>query len=191
VDKDKYERDHRRFEVATLGGGCFWCTEAIFNELKGVLRTEPGYSGGSVANPTYEEVCTGKTGHAEVVQVTFDPNIISFREILRVFFYTHDPTSLNRQGADVGTQYRSVIYYHNDSQKVAAEKLIRKFSIEQKWKNPIVTKVEPFKAFFKAEKYHRNYFKRKRKQPYCKLIIEPKIKKMRKHYPDKLKKWTY
>jgi peptide-methionine (S)-S-oxide reductase len=191
VDKDKSERNSEGFEVATIGGGCFWCTEAVFNELEGVLKAEPGYSGGWVANPTYEEVCTGKTGHAEVVQITFDPNIISFGEILEAFLYTHDPTTLNRQGGDVGTQYRSVIFYHNHNQKVTAEKLIRQLSIEHKWEKPIVTKVEPFKAFFKAEEYHKNYFKRNPKQPYCRLIIEPKMEKLRKRYLDKLKKWTY
>lgn len=185
---NKFERDSRSFEVATLGGGCFWCTEAVFNELTGVSKAEPGYSGGRVVNPTYEQVCTGKTGHAEVVQITFDPKINSFREILEIYFYTHDPTTLNRQGADFGTQYRSVIFYHDENQKVTAEKLIRKLSIENKWNKPIITKVEPFKTFFKAEEKHRNYFERNSKQPYCKLVIEPKVKKMRNRYLDKTKK---
>jgi len=182
MDKENPEK----MEIATLGGGCFWCTEAVFSELKGVLKVEPGYSGGWVVNPTYEQVCTGKTGHAEVVQITFEPNIISFREILMVFFSTHDPTTLNRQGADVGTQYRSVIFYHDDAQKVTAEKLIRELSIEEKWKKPIVTKVEPYKSFFKAEEYHKDYFERNPEQTYCKLVIEPKMNKMRKLFPDKL-----
>jgi peptide-methionine (S)-S-oxide reductase len=188
VDKNKSEGDFKNFNVATLGGGCFWCTEAVFNELKGVLKVEPGYSGGSVTNPTYEKVCTGKTGHAEVVQITFNSNIISFREILEVFFSTHDPTTLNRQGVDVGTQYRSVIFYHNNNQKVIAEKIIKELMIEEKSKKIIVTKVEPLRTFFKTEEYHRNYFKRNTKQPYCKFVIEPKVKKIRKYYPDKLKK---
>jgi len=182
MDKENPEK----MEIATLGGGCFWCIEAVFSELKGVLKVEPGYSGGWVVNPTYDHVCTGKTGHAEVVQITFEPNIISFREILEFFFSTHDPTTLNRQGADVGTQYRSVIFYHDDAQKVTAEKLIRELSIEEKWKKPIVTKLEPYKSFFKAEEYHRDYFERNPEQTYCKLVIEPKMNKMRKLFPDKL-----
>ena len=153
-----------------------------------MLKADPGYSGGWVENPTYEQVCTGKTGHAEVVQIAFDPHVISFREILEVFFSSHDPTSLNRQGADVGTQYRSVIFFHNDSQKRIAETMIKELGSQKKWKKPIVTRVEPFKAFFKAEEYHRNYFERNPEQAYCRLVIEPKLNKMRNHYPDKLKK---
>jgi len=185
--KNESERYSGRTEVATLGGGCFWCTEAVFNELKGVLKAETGYSGGWVANPTYEQVCTGTTGHAEVIQITFDPSIITFRGILDVFFSTHDPTTLNRQGADVGTQYRSVIFYHDDAQKVTAEQLIRELNIEKRWKSPIVTKVEPFKAFFKAEEYHRNYFERNPEQTYCRLVIKPKLSEMRKRYPNRVK----
>jgi peptide-methionine (S)-S-oxide reductase len=187
MTKKRSKNDSNRSEVATIGGGCFWCTEAVFNELKGVKKVESGYSGGSVVNPTYEQVCTGGTGHAEVVQITFNPNIISFREILEVFFSTHDPTTLNRQGADIGTQYRSVIFYHNEIQKETAEELIREIRFQNKWRNPIVTKVEPLKAFYKAEEYHMNYYKRKPKQTYCKFIIEPKMIKMRKLYPNKLK----
>ena len=182
MDKENPEK----MKIVTLGGGCFWCTEAVFSELKGVLKVEPGYSGGWVVNPTYEQVCTGKTGHAEVVQITFEPNIISFREIVEVFCSTHDPTTLNRQGADVGTQYRSVIFYRDDTQKVTAEKLIRELNIEEKWKKPIVTKVEPYKSFFKAEEYHRDYFERNPEQTYCKFVIEPKMNKMGKLFPDKL-----
>jgi peptide-methionine (S)-S-oxide reductase len=187
MSKNRSENDSNRSEFATIGGGCFWCTEAVYNELKGVLKVESGYSGGFVINPTYEQVCTGRTGHAEVVQITFNPTIISFREILEVFFSTHDPTSLNRQGADIGNQYRSVIFYNNEIQKETAEELIRETSIQKKWKNPIVTKIEPFKTFYKAEEYHRNYYKRKPKNIYCKFIIEPKIIKMRKLYPNKIK----
>ena len=153
-----------------------------------MLKADPGYSGGWVENPTYEQVCTGKTGHAEVVQIAFDPHVISFREILEVFFSSHDPTSLNRQGADVGTQYRSVIFFHNDSQKRIAETMIKELGSQKKWKKPIVTRVEPFKAFFKAEEYHRNYFERNPEQAYCRLVIEPKLNKLRNHYSDKLKK---
>jgi len=174
-------------EVATLGGGCFWCTEAVFSEIKGVLKVEPGYSGGSLANPTYEQVSTGTTGHAEVVQITFDRGIVSFREILEVFFATHDPTTLNHQGADVGTQYRSVVFYHDKKQKATIEKLIEELNNAKIYGAPIVTKVEPFKAFYKAEDYHKDYFKSHSEQPYCRLVIAPKIVKLRKNYQNRLK----
>lgn len=174
-------------EVATLGGGCFWCTEAVFTQLKGVLKVEPGYSGGELANPTYEQVCAGTTGHAEVVQVKFDPDTISFREILEVFFATHDPTTLNRQGADVGTQYRSVVFYHDSSQKATAEQLIKEINSTRKGGASVVTQVKPFKAFYKAEDYHKNYFKRHAEKPYCQLTITPKIVKLRREWKDKLK----
>lgn len=187
MDKDQSERDSRQMEVATLGGGCFWCTEAGFSEVKGVVRVLPGYSGGQVANPTYEEVSTGTTGHAEVVQITFDPDIISFRELLEIFFAMHDPTTLNRQGGDVGTQYRSVIFYPSREQKATAEKLIEELNKAEIYDAPIVTKVEPFKTFYKAEGYHRDYFRLHPKQSYCKLVISPKIIKLRKKYWDKLK----
>jgi len=185
--KDKLKRDSRHVEVATLGGGCFWCTEAVFSEIKGVVKVEPGYSGGSFANPTYEQVSSGTTGHTEVVQITFDPGIVSFREILEVFFATHDPTTLNRQGADVGTQYRSVVFHHNREQKATVEKLIEELTNAKIYGAPIVTKVEPFKAFYKAEDYHKNYFKSHPEQPYCRLVISPKIAKLRENYRDKLK----
>jgi len=188
MGKDQSERDPKRMEVATLGGGCFWCIEAVFGEVEGVVSVLPEYSGGQVANPTYEEVSTGTTGHAEVVQVTFDPEIISYRELLEIFFAMHDPTTLNRQGNDVGTQYRSVIFYHNGEQKATAEKLIEELNKAKIYNAPIVTKVEPFKAFYKAEEYHRDYFKRHPEQPYCKLVISPKIAKLRKKYRNKLKK---
>ena len=174
--------------MATLGGGCFWCIEVVFSEVKGVVRVLLGYSGGHVANPTYEQVCTGTTGHAEVVQIIFDPEIISFRELLEIFFVVHDPTTLNRQGGDVGTQYRSVVLYYGREQKATAEKLIEELSKAKIYNAPIVTKVEPFKAFYKAEEYHRDYFKRHPEQPYCKLVISPKIAKLRKKYRNKLKK---
>ncbi len=174
-------------EVATLGGGCFWCTEAVFSELKGVEKAEPGYSGGSLPNPSYEQVCSGKTGHAEVVQVTFDPTAISYRDILDVFFATHDPTTLNRQGNDVGTQYRSVIFYHNEEQKATAEKTIEELTEAKTLNAPIVTQVEPFKAFYQAEEYHKNYFKRHPEQAYCQVVIAPKVAKFRKLFLPKLK----
>ncbi len=175
-------------EVASLGGGCFWCTEAVFKELKGIERVESGYSGGTLENPSYEEVCTGTTGHAEVVQVTFDPKVISYRDILQIFFTTHDPTTLNRQGADAGTQYRSAIFYHNDEQRATAEEVIKEFNASKIWKRPIVTEVVPFKAFYKAEDYHQNYFERNNNSQYCQVVIEPKIAKLREHYWEKLKR---
>ncbi|MCP8305213.1 MAG: peptide-methionine (S)-S-oxide reductase MsrA [archaeon] len=187
--QDRSKNDSGQREVATLGGGCFWCTEAVFSEIKGVIKVEPGYSGGQLENPTYEQVSTGTTGYAEVVQITFDSNIISFKEILEVFFAMHDPTTLNRQGADVGTQYRSVIFYHSDEQKAIAVKLIEELNHAKIWDAPIVTQVEPFKAFYKAEDYHKDYFKSHPEQPYCKLVIAPKIAKLKEHYQDKPKKY--
>jgi len=179
---------HDKMEVATLGGGCFWCIEAAFNEIRGVVNVESGYAGGELASPTYEQVCTGTTGHAEVVQVTFDPDIISFKEILEIFFTAHDPTTPNRQGADVGTQYRSVIFYHNDKQKEVAEQIIAELNAAKVWDDPIVTQVEPLKNFYKAEEYHRKYFNRHPESGYCKIFIAPKIVKLRKKYREKLKK---
>jgi peptide-methionine (S)-S-oxide reductase len=177
----------KRLEVATLGGGCFWCTEAVFSQLKGVQKVEPGYSGGEVENPSYEQVSTGRTGHAEAVQVTFDPDVISFKEILQIFFSTHDPTTLNRQGPDVGTQYRSVIFYHDDQQKTNAEQVMKEISEQGIFDAPLVTRVEPFKAFYEAEDYHKDYFKRHQGQAYCTLVIAPKIAKLRELYLSKLK----
>ena len=174
-------------EVTTLGGGCFWCTEAVFSQLKGVEKVEPGYSGGNAENATYERVSTGRTGHAEVAQITFDPDVISFKEILQIFFATHDPTTLNRQGSDVGTQYRSVIFYHDDQQKMIAEQVIKEMTEQGIFDAPIVTQIEPFKAFYEAEDYHKDYFKRHPKQPYCTVVIAPKIAKLREHYLSKLK----
>lgn len=174
-------------EVATLGGGCFWCLEAVFQDLKGVEKVESGYAGGTLPNPSYEQVCTGTTGHAEVVQITFDPQVISFRELLEVFFTIHDPTTLNRQGPDVGTQYRSAIFYHNDSQKAIAEEVIRELNAAGIWDAPIVTEVVPLRAFYRAEAYHQEYFKRNPAQPYCRVVIAPKVAKFRQRYLEKLK----
>ena len=175
-------------EVVTLGGGCFWCIEAIFDELEGMEQVESGYSGGWVDNPTYKQVCTGKTGHAEVVQITFDPKVISLKEILGVFFTVHDPTTTNRQGPDVGTQYRSVIFYRNQEQKTVAEQVIQEIQTAKLWDVPIVTEIVPFKAFYKAEDYHQEYFKLNSEQPYCSFVIAPKIAKFREKFRDKLKR---
>lgn len=177
----------KKLEVATLGGGCFWCTEALFTQLKGVENVQPGYSDGKTENPTYEQVCTGKTGHAETVQINFDPTVISYKEILQIFFSTHDPTTLNRQGADVGTQYRSIILYHNEEQRRIAEEVIKENTEEKAFEKPIVTQLEPLKIFYKAEDYHKDYFKRHPDQAYCSLLIAPKITKFQKIYLNKLK----
>jgi peptide-methionine (S)-S-oxide reductase len=175
------------YEIASLGGGCFWCLEAIYDQLRGVQDVVSGYSGGHAENPTYEAVCSGRTGHAEVVQITFDPEIISFKEILDVFFTIHDPTTLNRQGADVGTQYRSVIFYHSPDQKDVAEETIHELNREGIWSKPIVTEVSPFEVFYPAEDYHQEYFQRNPYQGYCRVVIEPKVVKFRKQYLDRLK----
>ena len=174
-------------EKATLGGGCFWCTEAVFDELKGVEDVVSGYTGGHVPNPTYRQVCSGTTGHAEVVQVTFDPEVISYRDILEIYFTIHDPTTLNRQGADVGTQYRSVIFYHDDEQRAVAERVISDLESEGIWSDPIVTEVAAFDEFYVAEDYHQNYFRNNGFQPYCQVIIAPKVAKFRKEHLDRLK----
>ncbi|QLC67540.1 peptide-methionine (S)-S-oxide reductase MsrA [Flavobacterium sp. LPB0248] len=175
-------------ETITLGGGCYWCVEAVYENLDGVKSVVSGFSGGKVANPTYEEVCTGETGHAEVVQITYDKNITDINEIFKVFFTVHDPTTLNRQGADVGTQYRSVIFYKNEEQKKAAQSIIADLNKAKVYNSPIVTKVEPFKVFYKAEDYHQNYYANNKNQPYCKMVIQPKIEKFEKVFKDKLKK---
>jgi len=174
-------------EKATLGGGCFWCTEAVYQQLKGVVSVSPGYSGGHDKNPTYEEVCQGTTGHAEVVQISFNPSEVSFDEILEVFFEVHDPTTLNRQGADVGTQYRSVIFYHSEEQKQAAIKAIEKLNISKLLPKPVVTEVTPFTQFYEAEGYHKNYFNRNQNQPYCRMVVSPKVQKFRKLFKEHLK----
>jgi peptide-methionine (S)-S-oxide reductase len=177
-------------QIATFGSGCFWCTEAIFERLNGVVKVESGYSGGKVENPTYEEVCTGTTGHAEVTQITYDPSIISFDELLEVFWKTHDPTTLNRQGNDVGTQYRSVIFYHNEEQKELAEKYKAELDKSGVWDNPIVTEISPFTNFYSAEKYHQDYYNNNPNQGYCTFVITPKVEKFEKVFKDKLKKNT-
>jgi peptide-methionine (S)-S-oxide reductase len=175
-------------EIATLAGGCFWCTEAVFKELRGVERVESGYAGGTVKNPTYEQVSTGTTGHAEVIQITFDPKVISYKELLEVFFVIHDPTTLNQQGADHGTQYRSAVFYHSAEQKQLAEQVIQDFTAKKVYQNPLVTKLEPFAKFYIAEEYHQNYFERNPEKQYCRIVIEPKVLKFRKEFMQKLKK---
>jgi peptide-methionine (S)-S-oxide reductase len=174
-------------ETATLAGGCFWCLEAVYDQLKGVSSVESGYAGGSVQNPSYEQVCTGRTGHAEVIQITYDPQVVSFKDLLDVFFTIHDPTTLDRQGNDVGTQYRSAIFYHSPEQKAVAEQTIAEVNNQHVWKNPIVTQVAPLEKFYPAEAYHQEYFVNHGSQPYCRVVIEPKVSKFRKHYMEKLK----
>jgi peptide-methionine (S)-S-oxide reductase len=174
-------------EVATFGSGCFWCTEAVFSDLEGVIGVVPGYTGGTRPNPTYEDVCTDRTGHAEVAQITFDPSVITYRELLEVLFSTHDPTTLNRQGADVGTQYRSVIFWGDQEQKMQAEAIIRELTAAKAYKNPIVTEVAPLGAFYAAEDYHREYYRRNPSKPYCQAVIAPKLSKFRAHWKAKLK----
>jgi peptide-methionine (S)-S-oxide reductase len=177
-----------RKEVATLAGGCFWCLEAVFGELRGVENVVPGYAGGHVSDPTYKHVCTGSTGHAEVAQVTFDPRLISYRDLLKVYFAIHDPTTLNRQGADVGTQYRSAIYYHTPEQRAAAEEVIAELAASGVWDDPIVTEVAPLTGFYAAEAYHRQYYRLNPSQPYCQAVIAPKVAKFRKQFLERLKK---
>ncbi len=174
-------------EVATLAGGCFWCLEAAFSELRGVEGVASGYSGGAVPNPSYEDVCTGTTGHAEVVQIAFDPTVVSYSDLLHVFFTIHDPTTLNRQGGDVGTQYRSAIFYHSPAQKAEAERVIAELQAEKVWEDPIVTEVRPLAQFYPAEEYHRDYFRRNPNQGYCSAVVAPKVAKVRKLYFDRLK----
>ena len=174
-------------EVATLGGGCFWCLEAVYDQMKGVESVESGYMGGSLPNPTYEAICTGTTGHAEVVQITFDPGAVTFREILEIFFAIHDPTTLNRQGNDVGTQYRSAVFYHSTDQKAVAEGVIASLTKEQVFAAPIVTEVVPAATFYMAEEYHQEYFVRNPSQPYCAYLINPKLVKFRQQFAAKVK----
>ena len=174
-------------EVATLGGGCFWCLEAVFEQLRGVERVESGYAGGKLAQPSYQQVCTGETGHAEVVQLTFDPSIISYGELLDVFFAIHDPTTLNRQGADVGTQYRSVIFYHSPEQKSSAEEKIAALNASGNFRAGVVTQVAPFETFYRAEDYHQGYFRANPYQGYCQAVVGPKVAKFRSHFATKLK----
>jgi peptide-methionine (S)-S-oxide reductase len=174
--------------LATFGSGCFWCTEAIFLQIRGVEKVESGYSGGKVKNPTYKEVCSGLTGHAEVIQVSYDPKVVSYEELLEIFWKTHDPTTLNKQGADEGTQYRSVIYYHDDEQKKAAVFYKEKLDKSGAFNNPIVTEISPYTVFYKAEDYHQNYYNLNGSAPYCSYVIQPKVEKFKKVFAEKLKK---
>lgn len=176
-----------KLEVATLAGGCFWCVEAVFRELRGVVRVVPGYAGGHVADPTYEQVCGGRTGHAEVAQITFDPAVISYEQLLAVFWRTHDPTSLNRQGADAGTQYRSAVFYHDERQREAAERSKREAEASGEWPGPIVTEIAPLTGFHEAEEYHHDYYRKNPGQPYCRVAIDPKLAKFRRRFQDRLK----
>lgn len=179
------------FETITLGGGCYWCVEAVYENLKGVKSVVSGFTGGKNANPTYEEVCSGTTGHAEVVQITFDKTVTNLDEIFKVFFTVHDPTTLNRQGADRGTQYRSVIFYADEAQKQEAKSIIAELNKAKVYENPIVTTIEPFTKFYKADDYHQNYYANNKSQPYCQMVIQPKIAKFEKVFKDKLKKQTH
>ena len=176
-----------KFEIATFGGGCFWCVEAIFERVNGVHQVESGYSGGHIINPDYKMVTSGTTGHAEVIQITFDPEVVSYLELLEIFFKTHDPTTLNRQGADVGTQYRSIVLYHNEQQNKLAREIIEDLDSEGIWNNPLVTTVEPFEEFYSAEAYHQEYFENNPNQGYCRLVINPKVEKFEKVFKEKLK----
>ena len=173
-------------EIATLAGGCFWCTEAIFSQLRGVSNVSPGYAGGTTVNPTYEQVCTGRTGHAEAVQVSFDPSTISFHDLLIVFFSTHDPTTLNRQGHDVGTQYRSAIFYHTPEQLRIAQSVVQEIATRRLWRGSLVTELAPFQVFYPAEEYHRDYFRRNPEKAYCQMVIEPKVAKFRQQFVQRL-----
>lgn len=185
--KKKEKQIMHESEIATFGSGCFWCTEAVFERVNGVLSVVSGYSGGTVENPSYEQVCTGKTGYAEVIQITYDPNIITYPELLEIFWKTHDPTTLNKQGNDVGTQYRSVIFYHNEEQKQLAEEYKKKLNESGAWDKPLVTEIVPFKNFYKAEGYHQNYYENNPNQRYCSFVIAPKIEKFEKVFKDRLK----
>lgn len=177
-----------RYEIATLAGGCFWCLEAVYLELRGVVHVESGYAGGHVPNPNYRQVCTGRTGHAEVVRLTFDPGRVSFRDILRVFFTIHDPTTLNRQGADVGSQYRSAIFYHNDQQRQVAQAVMAEISAAAIWPDPLVTELSPLTNYYPAEDYHQNYYAQNPNQGYCRVVVAPKVAKFRKQFAADLKK---
>ncbi|MGD2157051.1 MAG: peptide-methionine (S)-S-oxide reductase MsrA [Anaerolineales bacterium] len=177
----------QKYEIATLGGGCFWCLEAIYEQIKGVEQVISGYSGGHISNPSYEQVCTGRTGHAEVVQIHYDPKVINYREMLEVFFSIHNPTTLNRQGTDVGPQYRSIILYHNEEQKDIAEQVIKELEYSEIWQDPIVTELEQLEVFYQAEDYHQEYYQRNPNQSYCQVVISPKVAKFRQRFLDKLK----
>ena len=188
VEKKRSNRMNTNLQTATLAGGCFWCLEAVYDEIKGVQGVESGYAGGHMDNPTYRAVCNGDTGHAEVVQVHFDLNIVSYRDLLNVFFAIHDPTTLNRQGADTGTQYRSAIFYHDEEQKKIAEELIKDLNTQKIWDRPIVTEVTKLDKFYMAEDYHQEYFANNPYQPYCMAVVSPKVSKFRKHFIEMLKK---
>ena len=175
-------------ETAVVGGGCFWCTEAVFSELSGVVSVLPGYSGGTAPNPSYEDVCTGRTGHAEVVQVVYDPRTLAYRDLLRIFFTVHDPTTPNRQGADVGPQYRSIVLYDAPAQKSIAEEVVREIEEARVWRNRIVTEIVPLRVFYPAEEYHRDYFRRNPEKGYCQMVIAPKVAKFRRQYLERLKR---
>ena len=181
------KQNNGNYQKLTVGGGCFWCTEAVFNRVEGVIQVVPGYSGGSVDNPSYRQVTTGRTGHAEVVQITYDPEIISLKELLEIFFTTHDPTTLNRQGADTGTQYRSIIFYMNEEQRNTAEALIQELNEKKIWPNPIVTQIQAYEKFYEAENYHIDYYEKNKMQPYCRIVINPKIMKLRDKFASKMK----
>lgn len=187
VNAQKGKNMNNELAIATFGNGCFWCTEAIFQQLKGVESVYPGYTGGSVKNPSYREVCNGTTGHAEAIQIKYDPQVISYRELLDIFFYTHDPTTLNRQGNDIGTQYRSAIFYHSDDQRAAAEEIISQLSAEMVYDDPIVTEVTAMDVFYQAEDYHKNYYQNNKNQGYCRAVINPKLDKFMKKYGSKTK----
>jgi peptide-methionine (S)-S-oxide reductase len=182
-----HSKNDKELEIATLANGCFWCTEAIFSRVVGIKSVLPGYSGGKTSNPSYEQVCAGITGHAETIQIEYDPKIISYEKILDIFWHTHDPTTLNRQGNDIGTQYRSAIFYHDENQRDTAEKLKRELEKEGVFKNPIVTEIVPFSNFYPAEDYHKEYYENNRNAPYCSFVIDPKIQKLLQKYSDKIK----
>jgi len=188
LNANAMDESKSNLETATFGSGCFWCTEAVFLAVKGVQKVESGYSGGKVKNPSYREVCTGTTGHAEVTQITYDPKVISYDDLLEVFWNTHDPTTLNKQGADEGTQYRSVIFYHNEEQKKIAEAYKKQLEASKLYKNPIVTEISPLTVFYKAEDYHQNYYELNPDQGYCQYVIRPKVDKFKKQFASKLKK---
>ncbi len=187
MDKEQVTPNLNGLEQATFGAGCFWCVEAVFEELKGVQSAEAGYSGGTVKNPSYREVTTGNTGHAEVARITYDPSVISYEQLLEVFWHTHNPTTLNRQGNDVGTQYRSVIFYHNEAQKEIAEQSLRKTEASDLWEDPIVTEIQPLENYYQAENYHQNYYANNPNAGYCQVVIAPKLKKFRKDFSHLLK----
>ncbi len=188
IPQEETQMEKTQFDTATFGAGCFWCVDVLFRELEGVQSVTSGYSGGTLKNPTYTEICTGRTGHAEVVQLVYDPALISYDELLEVFWKTHDPTTLNRQGADVGTQYRSVIFYHDENQRQLAEKYKAELDASGAWENPIVTEISPSAVFYPAEAYHQDYYNLNPEQGYCRYVIQPKIEKFRKVFADKLKK---